>query len=597
MVFIKAKQAMNEKIENKKIIARIENLARQRKELLSLPPEEMLNSILNSTQSTALVHSFSEEDFYFLIHNIGIEDSHPLLYLASNKQWEYIVDLEVWEKDRIELPSITRWFDLLFKVDPNRFIKWSLDQNVEFIKFYLFKNIEVKIRDADQDPSELGDAFITLDDIFYVRFLDEPIAFESDGDESYETNKKHRDAFLSRYLKTLADNDHISYQKVLIESSNVIPAESEEEAYRSRNIRLAEKGFLPYEEAIGIYQPMKVSDFKIQENKFINQDPDRKLFFPVPLYHTGVIEEENHFTVALKNIKADDVLEQIQSEFAGLCNRIISADQKTIREKDELISIVKKACDYLNIGLEKLTEDKGERDAGHYTTLMQNYPLSSIFRVGFGLALELKWRAERWLKKSWFSSEGLLLGFWGEEWMGVLGGLLIKKPLFYDNYKTGELYREFISIDDIKKTGTMLNEIIAFDELFSLISIEPDPATKGYLTYKNFILTLWARHTLGLSEELIPLTFDEFRGFFDDLWAGKEQPRKTSLSIKESFLDWVSSKTKLVHYEISQRLGQSFENLFSEIESEYGNVPRNDLDPRHIHLFLINIKKGENKNE
>ena len=588
---------MNEKIENKKIIARIENLARQRKELLSLPPEEMLNSILNSTQSTALVHSFSEEDFYFLIHNIGIEDSHPLLYLASNKQWEYIVDLEVWEKDRIELPSITRWFDLLFKVDPNRFIKWSLNQKVEFIKFYLFKNIEVKIRDADQDPSELGDAFITLDDIFYVRFLDEPIAFESDEDESYETNKKHRDAFLSRYLKTLADNDHIAYQKVLIESSNVIPAESEEEAYRLRNVRLAEKGFLPYEEAIGIYQPMKVRDFKIQENKFINQDPDQKLFFPVPLYHTGIIEEENHFTVALKNIKTDDVLEQIQSEFAGLCNRIISAGEKTIREKDELRNIVKKASGYLNIGIIKLTEDKGERDTEHFTTLIQNYPLSSIFRVGFGLALELKWRAERWLKKSWFSSKGLLLGFWGEEWMGVLGGLLIKKPLFYDNSKTGELYREFISIDDIKKTETILNEIIAFDELFSLISIEPDPATKGYLTYKNFILTLWARHTLGLSEELIPLTFDEFRGFFDELWGGKEQPRKTSLSIKESFLDWVSSKTGLVHYEISQRLGQSFENLFSEVESEYGNVPRNDLDPRYIHLFLINIKKGENKNE
>ncbi|MGB2688926.1 MAG: DUF6178 family protein [Desulfobacterales bacterium] len=588
---------MDENIENKKIVARIENLARQRKELLSLPPEEVLNSILNSTQSTALVHSFSEEDFYFLIHNIGIEDSHPLLYLASNKQWEYIVDLEVWEKDRIEFASITRWFDLLFKVDPNRFIKWSLDQKIEFMEFYLFKNIEVKIRETDQDPSELGDAFITLDDIFYVRFLDKPIAFESDGDESHETDKKHRDAFLSRYLKALADNDHISYQNVLLESSSVIPAESEEEAYRLRNVRLAEKGFLPYEEAIGIYQPMKVRDFKIQENKFINQDLDQKLFFPVPLYHTGVIEEENHFTVALKNIKADDVLEQIQSEFAGLCNRIISADQKTIREKDELRSIVKKTSGYLNIGLEKLTEDNGERDTEHCTTLMQNYPLSSIFRVGFGLALELKWRAEKWLKKSWFSSEGLLLGFWGEEWMGVLGGLLIKKPLFYDNYKTGELYREFISIDDIKKTDNILNEIIAFDELFSLISIEPDPAAKVYLTYKNFILTLWARHTLGLSEKLIPLTIDEFRGFFDDLWAGKEQPGKTSLSIKESFLDWVSSKTGLVHYEISQRLGQSFENIFSEIESEYGKVSRNDLDPRYIHLFLINIKKGGTKNE
>ena len=585
---------MDENKEHKKIIARIENLAKQRKQLLSLPPEEMLNSILNSNQSTALVHSFSEEDFYFLIHNIGIEDSHPLLYLASNKQWEYIIDLEVWEKDRVEITSITRWFDLLFKVDPNRFIKWSLDQKTEFMEFYLSKNIEVKVRETDQDPSELGDTFMTLDDTFYVRFLDQPITVESDGNESYETDKKHRDAFLLKYLKTLSDNDHIAYQKVLLESSGIIPAESEEEAYRLRNVRLAEKGFLPHEEAIGIYQPMKVRDFKRQDHKFIAQDPDRKLFFPVPLYHTRVIEEENHFTVALKNIKADDVLEQIQIEFAGLCNRIISADQKTIREKDELKRMVKKACGYLSIGLEKLIEDDGKHDMGHFTALIQNYPLLSIFRLGFGLALELKWRAERWLKKSWFSSKGLPLGFWGEEWMGVLGGLLIKKPLFYDNYKTGELYREFISIDDIKNTETMLNELIAYDELFSLISLEPDPAAKGYLTYKNFILTLWARHILGLSEKLIPLTIDEFRGFFDGIWSDKEQPRKTSLSLKESFLDWISSKTGLVHYEISQRLGQSFENLFNEIESEYGKVSRNDLDPRYIHLFLINIKKSRN---
>lgn len=586
---------MDEKIENKKIIARIKNLARQKKELLSLSPEKRLNAILDSKQSTALVHSFSEEDFYLLIQDIGIEDSHPLLYLASNKQWEYIIDLEVWKKDQVELASITRWFDLLFKVDPDRFIKWSLDQKIEFIEFYLFKNIEIKTRETDQDPSDLGDGFITFDDTIYVRFLDEPIAVESDeGDESYEMSKKYRDAFLLKYLKALADNDHIAYQNVLLKSSSVIPAESEEEAYRLRNVRLAEKGFLPYEEAIGIYQPMKARDFKTQDYKYINKDPDRKFFFPVPLYHTGVIEEENHFTVALKNIQADDVLEQIQTEFAGLCNRLLSADQKTVREKEELRTVVKKACGYLNIGLEKLTEDDSEPNIGYQTALIQNYPLSNIFRVGFGLALELKWRAERWLKESWFTSKGLLLSFWGEKWMGVLGGLLIKKPLFYDNYKTGELYREFISIDDITKTENILNEIIAFDELFSLISIEPDPVANDVLTYKNFILTLWARHTLGLTEKFISLPLDEFQDFFDDLWEGEEQPRKTSQLAKESFLDWVSKKTGLVHHEISRRLGRSFENLFSEIENEYGRVSRKDLDPRYIHLFWVNTDKDKN---
>jgi hypothetical protein len=587
---------MNERIEDNKIIARIEHLARERKNIFSLPSEKALNAVLNSSQSTALVHSFSEEDFYFLIHHIGIEDAHPLLYLASDKQWEYIVDLEVWEKDRINLSATTKWFNLLFKIDPNRFISWSLDQKAEFMEFYLFKNIEVRVRETDQDPSDFGDDFFTLDDIFYIRFIGEENENERNGNESRETNKRHRDAFLPKFLKTLADIDHIIYQNMLMASSNVIPAECEEEAYRLRNVRLAEKGFMPHEKAIGIYQPMKVNDFMQQKMKFTTDDPDRKLFFPVPLSHAGVLEEENNFTIALKGIPSDEVLNQVQAEFAGLCNRIISADQKNIRDRNELKPIVQKACGYLNMGLEKLAGENEEPAGNRFTSLIQHYPLINIFRVGFGLAMDLKWRAEKWLKTSWFNAKGLVLGFWGEEGMGVLGGLLIKKPLYFDTYNSGELYREFISVEDIKKTEKSLNEIMAFDEIFSLIAIEPESDTDGYLTYKNFVLTLWARHYLGLTEKLLPLTLDEFRCFFDSLWADQKPPRKTSLSLKASLLDWLSDKTGLMNHEISQKLGPSLKKLFNEIESEYGEVSRNDLDPRYIHLFLITVKNNGHQN-
>ena len=157
-----------------------------------------------------------------------------------------------------------------------------------------------------------------------------------------------------------------------------------------------------------------------------------------------MLEKECLFTDALKRIEIDDVLEQVQTEFAGLCNQIIAADQKNIRERDELKRIVQKACGYLNVGLEQLTEDDRELDANRSTALIQGYPLSSIFKVGYGLALELKWRAEKWRKKSWFEKEGLLLSFWGEDWLGVLGGLLIKKPLFMTTTKqvffTGNLF-------------------------------------------------------------------------------------------------------------------------------------------------------------
>lgn len=573
-------------------IQRLTKLFEERKKILSLTPEKVLNAILDSPQPAALVHSFPEEDFYFLIHDIGLEDSHLLLSLASDKQWEYLVDLEVWEKDKIEIHSITRWLDLLFKIDPNRFIKWFLHQKTDFMESYLFKNIEVMVRETDQDPSEFGDEFFTYDDTFYVRFLDDPFDLEPGEHESSKTIKKQRDAFLSKFFETLAAFDHVTFQNVLMESSRVIPAESEEEAYRQRNVRLAEKGFLPYEEAIGIYQPLKEQDFEKQSPKFTATDPERKLFLPVPFYPAGMLEKESLFTDALKRIEIDDVLEQVQTEFAGLCNQIIAADQKNIRERDELKSIVQKACGYLNVGLEHLTEDDRKLDVNRSTALIQSYPLSSIFKVGYGLALELKWRAEKWRKKSWFEKEGLLLSFWGEDWLGVLGGLLIKKPLFYDNYKTGVLYREFISMEDIKKTESALNEIIAFDELLSRMKIPPGPVANGFITYKNLVLTLWVSYYLGLPEEPLYITLDEFKLFFDDLWAGKDKPRKTSQSMKKLFLSWLSVRTGLTPYEISQSLGKALENLFNELESEYGEVLKKDLDQRYISLFLIEKTKS-----
>ncbi|MBN1932796.1 MAG: hypothetical protein JW786_14420 [Desulfobacterales bacterium] len=576
---------MDQNSEIKHITEKIKNFSKQRKAILALPPEKALERLLDAPEPAALVHSFPEEDLYLLIHDIGPEDSLALLSLASDRQWEYILDLEGWEKDKIGYRSLTRWLDLLLKADPNRLIKWFLKEKTEFIEFYLFKNIEVRIREHDQDPSDFGEEFFTFDHTYYVRIIDYP--FEPKSDHHTIESKTE---FLHKFFEYLAAYDHFTYQQVLLETQSIIPAESEEEAYRLRNIRLAEKGFLPFEEAVGIYQPINLKALQNQSLKFISATSQRDFFLPVPFYPVEMLKGENLFQRALQEIDIGDVLEQIQTEFAGLCNRIIAADQKKIRNQEELRSIVTKACGYLSIGLERITQ-KVKPKPNQTASVIQQYPLHQIFRLGYAQALELKWRAERWIKKSWFSKEGLPLSFWDEEWMGIIGGLLIKKPLYYDNYKTGLLYRDFFSTNDIKETDTALNEIIAVDNLLSLMKIRLENLSNRFLTYKNLILTLWARHYLAVSEEIIPLSLDEFKRFYGSLWPNEDRPRKISLWMKEAYLNWFSGATGLDTHEISQRLRRTFENIFTEIESEYGEVSEKNLDPRFINLFLI--KKPE----
>ena len=582
---------MPKKPQNSKTLQRVMQLQEKRRQILDLRPEQALERILDDPQPAALVHSFPEQDFYLLVNEIGPEDCLPLLAVATDKQWEHIVDLETWQRDRIEINSVTRWMNLLMEADPGRFIRWFLKDQLEFMEFYLFKNLEIRVREHDQDPAEFGDEFFSLDDVYYLKFIDIPTDTETE-----KLTDEQRRIFLTRFAQRLATYDHHTYQSVLLEAAHIIPAETEEECYRWRSVRQAGKGFLPFDEAVGIYKPVTPAAIAKKGKKFIPSETERIASLPVPIAPLRELKQDNLFTRALQKIEAANVLQLVQTEFANLCNQIVVADRRIIEDRQGLQEIVKKAGGYVSIGLERML--KKEVDPARAAALVTRHALQDIFRAGFGAALELKWRAEKWLSKCWFARADLKLTFWGEKWMGVLGGLLVKKPLFYDNYRTGVLYREFASLKDIRETEAVFEQVVGVDDLLSLMNIRlKPPSSYGFLTYKNLLLTLWARHVRRLKgEELKALSLKQFRPFFEELLPGPFEPdsqggRIIPPELKTAFLSWLAAQTGLKDYEISGRLGRTFEDLFSEIESEYGHVAAADMDPRFVHLFLLSSKR------
>lgn len=573
---------------------KLAELLAQRRRLLSMPAEKALDEILESPDALPLVHSFSGEDFYFLIHDIGLDDALPILSMASSSQWEYILDVEGWQRDKVVLNSTLKWFDLLLKADADRFIQWVQKEKLELFEFCLFKTIEVRIREHDEDPGVFGDDFVTLDGIFYFRFVNHGMDDSPDADLLPE-----KEEIVLSLLKKLADADHVVYQKILFEFASILPAETEEEIYRLRNVRMAEKGFLPFDEAIGIYQPLQRATESSMQKRMKRLGASRKSIIPLSLYPVSVTSGEDLFSRTMNQVDVRGMFSSLESEFAVLCNTIIAADQKTIREKGELAGIVEKACGYISIGLQKLSDNMEKPHIESLISLISEYPLSYIFKTGYGLVLELKWRIDRWLKKSWFQENGLTLGFWGEEWLGVLGGLLLKKPLYFDNYETGKMYREFTSMTDIQKTEEAVSDIIRFDTLFSVLDISFEPLSSYFVTYKNLLLTLWARAQLGLDSKLLPIELDRFRVFFQIIFeespesrekgtqTGEQAKKRITVNAKTTFVNWISAKTGWMDNEITGRYGSIFNKLFQEIENEYGSVSAKDLDPRYVRLFLL----------
>jgi hypothetical protein len=572
-----AKSLQTKKIDRQKA------LAVERRKILAMSPEKALDAIAEHPYPVTLVQSMADEDLYFLVHNIGPEDALPVVGLASNQQWEYLMDMEGWNRDRMDSHSMTRWFRRLLNADNDRFTHWITNDKKEDFAFYLYRNVELHIREYDQDLGEISDDFFSEDQTYYVRLRPYP--------QEQTPLQEERDQFLTDLLRRISVFDIDRYRNLLLESTALVPAEAEEELYRLRNVRLAEKGLLPPEEAVGVYQAIKTADLttrrrkpgtfngRIVDNYLLPIDPDRPT------------ADANLFARTLAQIQDEDILQGLQAEFAGLCNQVIAADQKKIREKEALTQVVQKVGDYISIGLEKVKADSSEDKPYAGADLLQSQFLADIFRVGYGCALALKWRADKWQRTAWFTGQGLALGFWGETWLGVLGGLLIKKPLFYNALGAGPLYREFATLNDITQTETTLNTILSFDDLLGLMDIEIGPIqTQGFVTYQNLILTLWANHHLGLSETgrtLNPVPLVKFQQFFRELWQTDTRPRRISDNMRELFLDWLARRSGLATFQITERMSSALEQLFASIEQELGAVKTTDLDPRYIRMFLI----------
>ena len=576
---------------------KLENLARKEKKLattknqvLTLDGEKALDALLSSNQPATLVQSFSDQDLHFLLHHIGTQDFVPVLAMASSAQWEYILDMEVWHNDRILLPQMSTFFDLLFQADGQRLMRWLVKEKVAFFEYFLFKNLEVRIREHDEDPSDFKDGYTTIDNVFYFRFPEIPDLPETaDAGESEQFNQlcQAREAceeLIMKMLNLTADMDLSVFQALLMESCSVIPSEVEEEEFRLKNMRLAEKGFLPFYEAVGIYQPVEVAELAPRTGRFLTESLYNSDLPLPPQYPSSMLLNETLFARALSLIDDDTILLNLQLEFASLVNLLISADRKNIHDRTSLETVVAKACSYLSLGLEIIHGKSRVCSPENGAAVVRKYRLEDIFRIGSGAIIRLKAEAGKWHKASFIVEKGLPLTFLGEEWMGVVGGLLLEKPLFFDNYATGELYREFASLADTRATEETLGQIMEMDRLVRRINPDIDEEFRARLSYTVVIMTLWARDRLALDMRAAPIAIVDFRKFFAQLFNGEEKGRIDTVRRKDLYL-WLS---EYLGWESSVKiLKPFFESLFDELEEEYGTVSPDHVDVNIVSHFLL----------
>lgn len=553
------------------VAKKLQELADLRRKIIADEPDRALNIILDQKQPEILVQSFNPEDLHILIKEIGVEDALPIVQMASDTQWTYILDTEGWNKDRLDTKAVSVWLRYLYLSDPERFIKQALADNLELVEAWLQHNIDVVIREHDEDLSHLSADFFTLDDTFYVRVKSNPDDFNPDSMDDMD-----RAQFIREFLNRLADEDYAKYQGILLETTATLNAETEEELYRIKTGRLEEKGIPSFENALEIYTMLPFEHLAKRKNV----DSDYRLNPPIL---PGALAANEAKPIPDLSPATMVLPPDFDQEFATLANSILVADQTKINERKDMQKAVVKALGYLHIAAQVL-----ERD--HKISAMQainTYSTDQLFSFGFSQALKLKWQAQNWLKQSFIAKNKLGVKFFDEEGMGILSGLFLKRPMYFDNLKQGSFYREFAAYHDIETTAAALNQIIAVDNLLNatgLLINENAAEVEHYpLTWKNLLLTMWVRHELGYENNQEPIATAALQDFWPQLFANGG----LNTEAKAKFENWLQELAD--GKPLDKNMRQAVGSLFNELNESYAKIDHQYLDAKHITLFrLIN---------
>lgn len=541
------------------------------RELVTVSGRDTLSHILDQEDPKAFVKGISRVDFYWLIKQIGEEDSLHLLRLATSEQWEHLIDMEVWERDRMKLDQTTSWLGKILEADPGSLVGWFYGEGELFCYYYLFRSIQVEVK-GGEEALDLPDGFTTLDNIYYIRV----------------TEKEHEEIIMN-LLRRMAAQDYQKYQMVLLGLAGVIPGELEEELYRRRNMRLAEDGFLPFEEALSLYSYVKAENLASGCSPYLLEAPPEPETGPaVPLIPFSHVGQQSFFVDAASRIIDPFFLDRLRLEFAGLCNQMVSADQIRISNMDVLVETCGRAAGYLNLGLEELShgEIKTAED------LLKLHPLILIFQVGFSLTLELRWETERWAKEAWFSRMGLDFSFWGEYWGGTLEGILQRRPLYSPKGEEGTR-RHFENLREVHQSRVVLMQIFAVDRLLGMLHsrypFDPHAVLWDPLsTFYALLFTFWARKRLNLVPSFEPISLTEVKTFFGLLRKGGEKaPFRTEDSRPLFINDFIQIVGGDLGEQERETLTGTLSHLWDEFSEEYAWVKMSDVDGRFSRFMLI----------
>jgi len=428
--------------------------------LAALPARERMDQLLEAKDAKAAVHALDAFALYSLIQDVGVGEALELVHLASAEQSQAFIDFDCWKRDRLDYERLGEWLGTLFQSDDAKMDSLQRGLDPEVVGLYFRKHLQVFFYN-DEEDAELIDT------------LDVPIESSPDGVYALIMPSDPDVAGRVRLaLQRLYFADHEYARRLLHAARYEMDSPLLDTAYRVRSGRLQQYGFLPTEEAVGIYAPVDPAAERRRAVAVLDDDEAERITlrvddsFELP---SGVAQELERvakssgtfFGRAFSSAcdaggatTSDTLMRQV----ATLVNTSVMADLGEPGDTEALGWAFRRVHGNLNLGLEYLSRASDEGAA----KLLERWPLSRILRAGYSLANSLAQQAKQLIERGNLSLVDELPFSLCDTGEGdLLGGLSAQRPLRSKTYSEG-----FESLAEIERAAAVI-ALLAYKELWT----------------------------------------------------------------------------------------------------------------------------------
>jgi hypothetical protein len=426
--------------------------------LCQAPVKDKLTLLELAEDRIRLVRALPKSELFFAVQELGREGAIELISRASLDQINFMVDLDCWKKDQIDLDKLREWIKTLLECSPRKLISWMQKADPELLIFFFQKHIKVVKPDNPSDPDDPAfkglprELYLTLDQQYFLEFI---------GPADMQN-------LIYQLLNLIFSIDYSFYFTIMEGVIWELGMELEEGAKHWRQARLEDAGFPPLEEALEIYQHLNPDRFAPQLHKKIyscsEQDTPLKPSSPEGLIpfrsYLSSRTKDSFLLKSLDYLKSQPYFTILQQELITLFNKILLVEIEDFSQTEEIKRAFELGHNYLNIGLEYLAGGNIDRSR----ELLRDIRLQKLFQVGFNLVKKLQKQARQIrseLQKNPPSSDpeerALRL-----EAARVLTGLLKRHPLLYEreSEEMGKaIYRPIENMKDLSSAQEKLAEL------------------------------------------------------------------------------------------------------------------------------------------